>query len=339
VDSSVSAYLLKKDGFAVSGIHLELSPMPADIFEKEHDDLERTCRLLEIPLIYLHLENEFQARVKDYFCHEYSLGRTPNPCVRCNQQVKFGLLLDKALEMGASRLATGHYSRIEKAGEEFRLLKGADPLKDQSYFLYILGQKELSRVIFPVGAMPKAEVKGLAAAIGLPAAGRRESQDICFIAGNDSRAFLGSHLPSRPGDIVDSSGKILGRHSGLAFYTIGQRQGMGVSAREPLYVIRLDSETNRLVVGPSSLLYTQKLRAGSLNWISGQPPEEQTVIGAKVRYRSAEAEALLELENGTALVTFKQAQRAIAPGQSIVFYRRARGDDVVLGGGIIVETL
>jgi tRNA-uridine 2-sulfurtransferase len=343
VDSAVSAHLLKQAGYAVTGIHLELAPTPSPDTEKEHADLENTCRLLEVPLVYLHLEEEFRERIIDYFCGEYGRGRTPNPCVRCNQQVKFGLLLEKVRELGGSRLATGHYARIEAAGSEYRLLKGRDPLKDQSYFLYRLAQRELAQVIFPVGSLFKAEVKRIATGLGLPAAVRRESQDICFISDGDSCAFLSERIPPRPGDIVDTSGRILGRHRGLAFYTIGQRQGVGVSGREPLYVVRLDSANNRLVVGPGSMLLSQKLRAEDLSWISGRPPGQSTSIRAKVRYRSAEVEAMLEMEehcainggaiNGGALITFKEAQRAIAPGQSVVVYR----EDAVLGGGIIAE--
>jgi tRNA-uridine 2-sulfurtransferase len=331
VDSSVSAHLLKEAGYAVSGVHLELSPEPSGNPETEHADLERTCELLNIPLVYVHMENEFERGVIDYFCREYSLGRTPNPCVRCNLQIKFGLLLDRVREMRGQYLATGHYARVEKNGAEYRLLKGTDPAKDQSYFLYLLGQRELSQVIFPVGAMHKTEVKERAAALGLPAAGRAESQDICFVPGNDSRAFLASHLENRPGDIVDLSGRVLGKHRGLAFYTIGQRQGVGVSSSGPLYVLSLDAGANRLVIGPEAGLFKNDLTAGNLSWVSGRPPADGNAVRAKVRYRSGEAEASLRIEDGIAHVTFREPQKAIAPGQAVVFYL----GEVVLGGGTI----
>jgi tRNA-uridine 2-sulfurtransferase len=334
VDSTVSAHLLKEAGFAVTGIHLELFQSPGSGSGQEHADLEDACKRLDIPLVYLRLEDEFGRRVIDYFCREYSLGRTPNPCIRCNQQIKFGLLLDRALELGGKYLATGHYARVEHSGNEYRLLKGADPLKDQSYFLYVLGQKELARVLFPVGGLKKVEVKRLAAGLGLRAATRPESQDICFIADNDSRAFISAHLKNIPGEIVDTSGQVVGRHQGLAFYTIGQRQGMGVSAKERLYVIRLDSAGNRLVIGPGDRLLRQNLTADHLNWIAGRPPQGNSAIRAKLRYRSEEAEAGLQIDDGKARVSFKEPQRAIAPGQSIVFYQ----GEMVLGGGIIAET-
>ncbi len=329
VDSSVTAYLLKEAGYAVSGIHLELSPPATD-----HADLERTCQQLGIPLYYLHMEQDFKERVIDYFCQEYSRARTPNPCVQCNKNFKFGLLLDKVKEMGGDYLATGHYARVVKTESGWRLLKGVDPVKDQSYFLYVLGQAELKHILFPIGGMLKSEVKKLAAEKGLPASVRKESQDVCFIPDDDSRAFLSARLPDSPGDIVDLAGKVVGRHRGLAFYTVGQRQGMGVSAAERLYVVRLEAETNRLVIGPNSALFKKRLIAYNLSWISGSPPEGRMKVMAKVRYRSPEAEATVEVRGDESEVVFTEPQRALAPGQSVVFYL----GDSVLGGGIIRET-
>jgi tRNA-uridine 2-sulfurtransferase len=334
VDSSVTVYLLQQAGYDVEGIHLELSPLPGAGPEPDHGDLERTCRILNIPLHYLHLEQEFQSRIIEYFCDEYGQGRTPNPCIRCNQSIKFGLLLDRVKELGGDYLATGHYARVQASETGYRLLKGIDASKDQSYFLYVLGQKELSQVLLPVGGMHKTEVKQLAASLGLPAAAGKESQDICFIPDNDSRGFLSGHLTPEPGEIVDIEGKVLGRHKGLIFYTIGQRQGMGVSASERLYVIRLEKEGNRLIIGPERLLLKNKLIAYNLNWISGKPPEGKIEITAKVRYRSPEVKATLRVEDGKAEVEFAEPQRAIAPGQSVVFYQ----GEMVTGGGIIAET-
>jgi tRNA-specific 2-thiouridylase len=329
VDSSVAAYLLKEAGYDVSAIHLELSPPAAD-----HSELERTCQLLGIPLHYLHLEKEFRERVIDYFCEEYSRGRTPNPCVRCNKNFKFGLLLDKVKEMGGDYLATGHYARVEKTGSGCRLLKGIDPVKDQSYFLYALGQAELKHILFPIGGMLKSEVKKLAADKGLPAWVRKESQDICFIPDDDSRAFLSAHITGSPGEIVDLEGKVLGRHRGLAFYTVGQRQGMGISAAGRLYVVRLEAGTNRLMIGPDSALFKKRLIAYNLSWISGKAQEGKVKVMAKVRYRSAEAEAIIEVKGDRTEVVFTEPQRALTPGQSVVFYV----GESVLGGGIIGET-
>ena len=330
MDSSVSAHLLKEAGYEVAGIHLQLYPKSKEAAEKAAVELECTCRMLDIPLHYLNLETEFSVRIIGPFCREYENGRTPNPCIVCNKNIKFGLLLDRVKELGGDYLATGHYARIEKSGNSFLLKKGLDPSKDQSYFLHVLGQKELSQVLFPVGRMLKSEVKKRASALGLPAAEKKESQDICFIPGNDSRAFLAGRITAKPGEIVDIDGKVLGQHKGLAFYTVGQRQGMGVAAAQPLYVLKRVTETNRLVVGFKEQLYRDSLTANCVNWVSGQPPENGLEIGARVRYRAQEARAALQINQGVN-VSFIEPQRAIAPGQSVVFYR----GDIVLGGGLI----
>jgi tRNA-uridine 2-sulfurtransferase len=334
VDSSVTAHLLKEAGYNVSGIHMELFPDLKSSREIDHADLERTCQLLGIPLYYLHFEPEFQSCVVDYFCEEYSRGRTPNPCIRCNKYIKFGLLLDKVTGMGGDLVATGHYARVIREKTGYRLLKGIDPDKDQSYFLYMLGQKELARVLFPLGEKLKTEVKQLAAELGLPAVTRKESQDICFIPDKDSHAFIASHVTSRPGDIVDVEGRIFGRHRGLSYYTIGQRQGLGLSSRERFYVIGIEIDANRLIIGPQPQLYKKKIVAHDLVWVSGKAPEGIMEISAKVRYSSPAAKANLQVRDGKAEISFFALQRAIAPGQSVVFYN----GDTLIGGGIIVET-
>jgi tRNA-specific 2-thiouridylase len=334
VDSSLTARILKAAGYEVSGIHLELSPVPKLNSEEDHADLERTCQMINIPLYFLHLESEFKNKIISYFCEEYSRGRTPNPCVRCNKSIKFGLLLDKVREMGGDRLATGHYARIEASTAGSRLLKGMDASKDQSYFLYALGQRELAQTLFPLGDRCKKEVKQLAAELNLPAARKRESQDICFIPDDNQRAFLAGHLTPQRGEIVDIEGHILGQHQGLPYYTVGQRQGTGISVGERFYVIRLDSENNRLVVGPQDQLFKNRLIADNLSWVSGWPPRGKTAVMAKIRYRSPEASATLEVKGDRAEVNFTEMQRAIAIGQSVVFYQ----GEIVLGWGIISET-
>ena len=331
VDSSVAAALLKQAGYKVSGIYMQL--WPDHNSESALLDLENTCQLLDIPLYKLDLEREFQKLVIDYFCREYSQGRTPNPCIVCNQHVKFGLLLDRALEMGAEYLATGHYARVEKAPSGYRLLKAVDIIKDQSYFLYTLGQKQLEHLLLPLGEFSKVKVRRMAAELGLPTSSRRDSQDVCFIPDNDYRSFIGGHITLKPGDITDNEGRVLGKHTGLAQYTVGQRQGLGLTTSEHTYVIRLDAAHNRLVVGTGDQLLGDTLSAGELSWVSGEAPEETANVTAKIRYRSPEAAAELCLENGTAKVNFHQPQRAIAPGQAIVFYR----GDTVLGGGTITN--
>ena len=325
VDSSLAAALLKEAGYEVSGVYMQLWS------NHNLSDLEQTCQLLDIPFYKLNLETEFQRLVVDYFCREYSLGCTPNPCVFCNQHIKFWLLLEKALEMGADYLSTGHYARIEQSPNGYHLLKAVDLTKDQSYFLYTLGQSELQHLLLPIGNLHKTEVRRLAAELGLPTAIRRESQDICFIPDGDYRSFIAKHIPLESGDIVDTDGKVLGRHSGLAQYTVGQRQGLGLASNERMYVLRLVAASNRLVVGTKDQLLSNRLLANNLSWVSGEAPGEVADIMARVRYRSPEVAAKLHLNDGIAEVNFQQPQWAIAPGQAVVFYQ----GDIVLGGGII----
>jgi tRNA-specific 2-thiouridylase len=333
VDSSVAAALLKQAGYEVSGIYMQLwsdHNLPLALSELEH-----TCQLLDIPLYQLDLKAEFQRLVIDYFCREYSRGKTPNPCIACNQHVKFGLLLEKALEMGAEYLATGHYVRLESTPDGYRLLKAIDITKDQSYFLYTLGQRQLGHLLSPLGELSKEEVRNLAAELGLPSSSRHDSQDVCFIPDNDYRSFIAEHVSLQPGEIVDITGKVLGKHDGLARYTVGQRQGLGLASNEQLYVLELDAASNRLVVGTKDQTLHNALIASELSWVSGRAPAEPINIMAKVRYKAAEVAAKLHPKDGMAEVRFVESQSAIAPGQSVVFYQ----GDVVLGGGIIDAVL
>lgn len=331
VDSSMAAALLKEAGYEIVGVHMHLSPD----HNPEHSvsDLERTCRLLDIPLYKLDFESEYQNDVIEYFCKEYSLGRTPNPCIACNQHIKFGLLLNRVLQMGADYLATGHYARIEHSPDGFRLLKGVDLTKDQSYFLYTLGQWELQHMLLPLGNHRKVDIQKLAKGLSLPPSDGQESQDVCFIRDKDYRSFIASRLPSKSGDIVNTQGKVLGSHSGLAYYTVGQRQGLGLASTERLYVLKIDAAGNRLVVGTKDQLLRNKLFATKLSWVSGKTPKKPITVTAKVRYKSPEVTARLHLNDGVAEVQFHQPQRAIAPGQAIVFYQ----GDIVLGGGTIED--
>jgi tRNA-specific 2-thiouridylase len=329
VDSSLAAALLKQAGYEVGGIYMQL--WSDSNLARAISDLEHTCQLLDIPLYKLDLETQFYRLVVDYFCLEYGLGRTPNPCIVCNQHIKFGLLLDKVLEMGAQYLATGHYARVERSPDGYRLLKAADLRQDQSYFLYTLGQRQLERLMFPVGELSKRKVRRLAAELGLPVSSRRDSQDVCFIPDNDYRSFVAEHVPLQPGEIVDITGNVLGRHGGLARYTVGQRQGLGLTSSKQLYVIGLDAVTKRLVVGSKDQLLHNVLTATKLSWVSGEAPKEPISITAKVRYKAPEVAAELHPSDSTAKVHFVEPQPAIAPGQSVVFYQ----GDAVLGGGII----
>jgi len=328
VDSSAAALLLKEAAYEVIGIHVRL--WDSANFDYQAHRAEDICRILGIPYHQVDLQKEFESCVVDYFCQEYQRGRTPNPCVACNQRIKFGLLLDKALSMGADYLATGHYAKVEHSRDGHRLLKAADTRRDQSYFLYTLTQEKLKRVLFPLGEHSKDEVKQMAKQAGLPTAAK-SSQDICFISQKNYGVFLSQRFPSLPGDIVDTQGKTLGQHRGIAFYTIGQRHGLGLASGKPLYVIRIEPESNRVALGLEKELYTQKLSAGKLNWISGKVPREPIKARAKIRYKSKEAEVTLSFRNDSVDVHFAQPQKAITPGQAVVFYNV----DEILGGGII----
>ena len=341
VDSSLAVALLKEAGYEVIGVTMQIWPSdePARFGGccglEAIEDAKKVAYKLGIPHYVVNFRDIFAKKVIADFCLEYSLGRTPNPCIRCNQYIKFDALLKKAKELDYSFIATGHYARIEQSPNGYHLLKAVDLTKDQSYFLYTLGQSELQHLLLPIGNLHKAEVRRLSTELGLPTATRRESQDICFIPDNDYRLFIAKHISPTSGDIVDTNGKVLGRHSGLAQYTVGQRQGLGLTSNKRLYVIRLDAANNRLVVGAKDQLLSNRLCASKLSWVSGEAPGESANITAKVRYKSPEVTARLRLTDGVAEVNFQQPQWAIAPGQAVVFYQ----GDTVLGGGIIEDRL
>jgi tRNA-specific 2-thiouridylase len=328
VDSSAAALLLKEAAYEVMGIHMRLWDSPHSEYQAQR--AEDICRTLDIPYRQVDLQKEFESCVVDYFCREYRQGRTPNPCVACNQHIKFGLLLEKALSLGADYLATGHYARVEHSRDGHRLLKAADTGRDQSYFLYTLTQERLGHVLFPLGEYSKDEVKQMAKQAGLPV-GARSSQDICFISQKNYGTFLGQRFSSTPGDIIDTRGRKLGQHRGIAFYTIGQRHGLGLASGKPLYVIKIEPERNRIVLGHEKELYSRKLAAQNLSWISGKAPRASITARAKIRYKAKEAEAVLFPHDDFVDVHFAQPQKAVTPGQAIVFYNV----DEVLGGGII----
>ncbi len=328
VDSSVVALLLKEASDEVIGIHMRLWDSPE--FDYQAHRAEDVCRILDIPYHQVDLSKEFESCVIDYFCQEYQRGRTPNPCVACNQHMKFGLVLDKALSLGADYLATGHYARVEHSPHGHRLLKAKDTRRDQSYFLYNLTQEKLGHVLFPLGERSKDEVRQMAKQAGLPIAAK-SSQDICFISQKNYGAFLDQRFSAQPGDIVDAQGEKLGQHRGIAFCTIGQRHGLGLASGKPLYVIRIEPESNRIVLGSEEDTYSQKLTAHRLNWISGTAPRDRATVRARIRYKSKDAEATLFFRNDSVDVHFAQPQKAVSPGQAVVFYNVGE----VLGGGII----
>jgi tRNA-specific 2-thiouridylase len=274
------------------------------------------------------------------FCREYELGRTPNPCVRCNRFIKFGLLLKKAREIGADLIATGHYARIERDARTglFLLKKGKDATKDQSYFLHQMTQKELSCVLMPVGGFSKAEVRRMAKKIGLPVAEKPESQEICFIPDDDYSGFLKRRIPVafRPGPIVDLSGRVLGEHGGIGNFTIGQRRGLGIAAQRPLYVITIEAASNTVVAGPDEALHGMSLLASGLIIIAGGKLEGPIKARVKIRYKHAGGKAVITpCGKSGARIDFEKPQRAITPGQAVVFYSR----NTVLGGATIEKAL
>ena len=339
VDSAGAALLLRQAGHDVHGVTLRLhhyKDRPG--LCGSADDIETAkavAAALGIPHTVLDLCPLFQQAVMDKFVSEYVHGRTPNPCIDCNREVKFGALLDWALAQGADAIATGHYARVsyDDVSGRWLLLRGRDRRKDQSYVLYQLTQRQLSHLLLPVGEYEKTALRALAAEAGLTNAQKADSQDICFVPDGDYTAFLESQgVKLRPGNFVDASGRVLGRHKGLECYTTGQRKGLGVSADAPLYVVGKDLEAGTILLGPDSALYTDTLIAGSLNWISIPSLSAPMSVTAKTRYSQREAEAVVEpLQDGQVLVRFREPQRAITAGQAVVFYD---GEQVVGGGTI-----
>lgn len=384
VDSSVAAALLKEQGHEVIGMMLRLWSEPGVIDDdgvervaqnkccslEAVDDARRVARLLDIPFYLVNVAQEFKSAVVDMFYEEYVAGRTPNPCLTCNRQIRFTTLLNKAQALDADYLATGHYVRVDDhpvTGKR-RLRRGVDDGKDQSYVLYVLNQQQLAHACFPLGEFTKPQVRAMAAERGMSVASKAESQEICFVAQNDYRGFIERYAESRaysdmdrlaavgtrssaatatatkplptlprPGPIYDHNGNTLGRHRGLAFYTIGQRKGLGLTSREPLHVIKIDAEQNALIVGPADALNRETFTVKNMHYLSGETPGAPFEANARVRYKAPEQPALVTpLADGRAQVTLRSPQRAITPGQAAVFYGGADGDEV-LCGGIIEE--
>jgi len=342
VDSSVAAALLKEQGYEVIGMMLRLWSEPGK------EDSNRCCTpdsmaqarrvaaKLDIPFYVIDAKDVFRETVVEYFLSGYARGETPNPCLVCNQKIRWRFLLDHALALGAEYMATGHYVRIrddEKGGRE--LLRAVDRSKDQSYVLHVLNQDKLKHALFPVGDYPKPEIRAIAERHGLSTASRKDSQDLCFLAGDDYRNFLqrnGSEM-LRPGEIVMRDGKSIGAHNGLANYTIGQRKGLGVASAVPLYVLGKDAANNTVIVGTQEELGSRELIARDVNWLSGEISSEPFRAEVKIRYTAKEAEALVTpIGVNQAEVQFDAPQRDITAGQAAVFYQ----GDLMLGGGIIL---
>lgn len=350
VDSSVAAALLKEQGHEVLGVTMQIWPSKKEFggccSAKEINDAKEVCAVLGIPHYIVNYREDFKKHVIANFIEEYKNGRTPNPCIRCNEFMKFKLLIQKAEELGCEKIATGHYARIipspsgrggtasgrRAVGEGFHLLKGKDPKKDQSYVLYMMNQESLSKTLFPLGEFTKDKARKLAKNYKLPVHDKKESQEICFVEDNNYGNFLRENIPEAvdPGDIIDQSGKVVGKHHGIIFYTIGQKKGIGAHGSRK-FVTDINVKNNTITIGDDSDLLKDSLTAHNLTFTSEQVPTGKIEVMAKIRYNSKEEPAVLEIKDGAAHVTFKEKQRAITPGQSVVFYSR----EEVLGGGII----
>ena len=344
VDSAVAALLLKQSGYEVIGMTLRLwsteNPDGNNTARNNRccsvedvDDARNVCSMLEIPHYFVNFEKEFQEHVVDYFISEYDSGRTPHPCLACNDKIKFDFLLRRALFLEADYIATGHYARLKEDSGIVKLLKGVDQSKDQSYVLYTLKQAELTRLKFPVGTYTKREIRQLAEEANLPVADKPDSQEICFIPSGNYREFLQDRVEAKPGNFVNRYGEILGEHPGIQFFTIGQRRKLGLPSAggDPMFVIGIDPITKQVILGSEQDLYQREFYCNKLSFTREEYSESELYVSARIRYKASEAQAVISLKNDRGLVRFTEPQRAITPGQPVVFYR----DQEMVGGGII----
>ena len=344
VDSSVAALLLKEQGYDVVGVFMknweEEDENGVCTAESDWADVREVCDRIGIPYYSVNFAKEYWDRVFSYFLKEYKAGRTPNPDVLCNREIKFRAFLDFAMTLGASRMATGHFVRTDAEG---RLLKGSDPNKDQSYFLYMVHAEQLRKSVFPVGGMTKAQVRQIAAAHQLPVSAKKDSTGVCFIGERNFKKFLSEYLPAQPGDMVAPDGEVVGRHDGLMYYTLGQRRGLGIGGRgdgRSWFVIGKDLENNRLLVAQGEdhpMLYSTRCRAEDVTWTGEAPLREGGTLrcSAKFRYRQPDQPVEVTLQDGNLMIHALTPQRAVTPGQSAVLY----DGEVCLGGSIVTEIL
>ncbi|MFR5644219.1 MAG: tRNA 2-thiouridine(34) synthase MnmA [Clostridium paraputrificum] len=346
VDSSVAAYLLKEQGYDVIGITLRMSPDNDETIENEGgccslsavEDARRVCDRIGIPFYVLNFKDVFKEKVIDYFIDEYMVGKTPNPCIACNKHIKFDALLRKARGIGAEYVATGHYAKIVEEDGRYLLIKSDDDKKDQTYALYNFTQDQLEHTLMPCGEYTKDKIREIAKEIGLAVHNKKDSEEICFIPDNDHGRFIleAKSGKIKPGNFVDKEGNVLGRHKGIVYYTIGQRKGLGLSLGRPVFVTDIRPKTNEVVIGPEEDIFKTDLLAKDINFIPFDNLEGELKVTAKVRYSARPAEAVLYPEkNGKVRVSFKDKQRAITKGQSVVFY----DGNIVVGGGIIEKIL
>lgn len=345
VDSSVAVYLLQQQGYEVVGVTMQQWPDDAPLPEGETgccslsavEDARRVAHKLDIPHYVLNYKALFEEQVIQYFINEYLQGRTPNPCMACNRVYRFGALLRKADELEIDYIATGHYAKIyyDEARKRYVLAKGIDQNKDQSYFLYGFTQEQMARTLLPLGDYTKAQIREIAKDLGLPVAKKPESQEICFIPDNDYRRFLQDRagMQLEPGPFLNEAGQVIGEHQGIACYTIGQRKGLGLALGAPVYVIDIDPKRNAVIVGPETSLYSKGLIAEHNNYILTDSLHGSMEVTVKIRYRSPAVLARIEAYGDKVKVTFNQPQKAVTPGQAVVYYI----DDLVLGGGVIEQ--
>jgi tRNA-uridine 2-sulfurtransferase len=346
VDSSVAAALLVEQGYEVIGMMMRLwsepgcdggAPQNRCCTPDQMADARRVANHLNIPFYVIDVQDHFRQTIVQFFIDEHSQGRTPNPCIECNRQIRFTHLLNRSLALDANYLATGHYAQIRRTAAGYQLLKGLDEAKDQSYVLHMLGQTHLAHVLFPIGGYTKESVRHLAQEFGLPVAQKQESQDLCFLGDGDYRRFLQEYAPglNRPGPILSLSGQQLGEHDGLAFYTIGQRKGLGIAAPEPLFVLRKDAARNALIVGTRAEAGQTELLARDVSWVAGAAPPGGTAVTIKIRYKARPAPAVVTpLADDSVHIQLTEPLMGLTAGQGAVFYQ----DEVCLGGGLIADT-
>ncbi|MGM8212958.1 tRNA 2-thiouridine(34) synthase MnmA [Virgibacillus sp. W0430] len=340
VDSSVAALLLKEQGYDVIGIFMknweDTDENGVCTATEDFEDVARVADQIGIPYYSVNFQKQYWDNVFTYFLDEYKAGRTPNPDIICNKEIKFKAFLNHAISLGADYVATGHYARVEQSDGRFKMMRGNDPNKDQTYFLSQLNEEVLEKVMFPLGHLPKADVREIAQKAGLATANKKDSTGICFIGERNFKEFLSNYLPAQPGDMMTLAGEFKGKHDGLMYYTIGQRQGLGIGGPgAPWFVVGKNVEKNILYVEQgynNDKLYSEGLIASGINWINGKRPETSFTCTAKFRYRQEDCEVTVtQMENDQVTVQFAEKQRAVTPGQAVVFY----DGEICLGGGTI----
>jgi len=345
VDSSVAAYLLKQQGYDVIGVTMQIwQDKSKEAYEREGgccslsavEDARRVCAKIDIPFYVMNFKQVFEKLVIDYFVDEYLVGRTPNPCIACNKFIKFDALLERSKALEAKYIATGHYARVmyDEGNKRYIIKKSAAPLKDQTYVLYNLSQDQLSHILMPLGDYNKEQVREIAKGLELRTANKPESQEICFVEDNNYGRFISERRGSeiKPGLFVDTQGRILGKHKGIIHYTVGQRKGLGIALGKPMFVVEIIPEKNLVVLGDETEVFSRELTASQMNFIAFEKLEAPIEVKAKIRYSAKEAAAkVIPLNDSRVKVVFEEPQRAITPGQAVVFYQ----NDILVGGGTI----